>query len=202
MYHFGFRNHHSTNHASIGITEKITKSIDEGKFACGILLDFQKAFDTVSHEILLAKLQHYDVRGVPLNWFKSYLEDRTQYTEINNTSSQILPIENIVPQRSVLGLLLFLLYINDLHNVVQYSDIHPIADDTNLLYSSKSLKDINKKVNFELKNIVHWLRANKISLNTSKTDLILFRSKRKQITKHLNFRISGQKIRLPANQNT
>ena len=76
------------------------------------------------------------------------------------------------------------IYINDLHNVVQYSDIRHFADDTNLLYSSKSLKDI------------HWLRANKVSLNTSKTDLILFRSKRKQITKYLNFRISGQKIKI------
>ena len=159
-------------------------------------MEFQKAFDSVNHEILLAQLQHYGVRGVPLNWFKSYLEDCTQYTEVNNTSSQILPIKNGVPQGSVLEPLLFLVYINDLHNVVQYSDIHHFADDTNLLYSSKSLKHINKKVNFELKNIFHWLRANRISLNTSKTDLILFRSKRKQITKHLNFRISGQKIKI------
>ena len=95
---------------------------------------------------------------VPFNLFKSYLQDCTQYTELSNTSSQILPINNGVPQGSVLGPLLFLIYVNDLHNVVQYSDIHHFADDTNLLYSSKSLKDI--KVNFELKNIVHWLRAN------------------------------------------
>ena len=195
-YQFGFRNHHSTNHALISITEEIWKNLNEGKFARGVFLDFQKAFDTVNHEILLAKLQHYGVRGAPLNWFKSYLEDRTQYTEVNNTSSQILPIKNGVPQGSVLGPLLFLVYINDLHNVVQYSDIHHFADDTNLLYSSKSLKHINKKVNFELKNIFHWLRTNRISLNTSKTDLILFRSKRKQITKYLNFRISGQKIKI------
>ena len=127
-------------------------------------LDFQKAFDTVSHEILLAKLQHYGVRGVPLNWFKIYLKDCTQYTEISNTSFQILPIINGVTQGSVLEPLLFLIYINDLHNVVQYSDIHHFANDSNLLYSSKSLKDVNKKVNFQLKNIVHWLRANKISL--------------------------------------
>ena len=90
---------------------------------------------------------------VPFNLFKSYLQDCTQYTELSNTSSQILPINNGVPQGSVLGPLLFLIYVNDLHNVVQYSDIHHFADDTNLLYSSKSLKHI--KVNFELKNIVH-----------------------------------------------
>ena len=84
-------------------------------------LDFQKAFDTVNHENLLAKLEHYGVRGVPLNWFKSYLEDYAQYTEVNNTSSQILPIKNGVPQGSALRPLLFLIYINDLRNVVQYS---------------------------------------------------------------------------------
>ena len=89
----------------------------------------------------------------------------------------------------MLGLLLIPTYTNDLYNVVQYSDINHFEDDTNLPYSSKSLKDINKKVNFELKNIVHWLRANKIYLNTSKTDLILFSFKRKEITKKT---ISGQ----------
>ena len=163
-----------------------------------ISFSFRNHHSTVNREILLAKLQHYGVRGFPLNWFKSYLEDRTQYTEVNSTSSRILQIKNGVPQGSALGPLLFLIYINDLHNVVPYSDIYHFTDVTNLLYSSKSLKDINKKVNFELKNIVHWLRlrANRISLNTSKTDLILFRSKRKQITKHLNFRISGQKIKI------
>ena len=136
-YQFGFHNHHSTNHENI-ITENIRKDLDEG-LTVVFFLDFQKAFDTANHEILLAKLQHYGVRDIPLNWFKSYLEDHTQFTEVNNTSSQILPIKHGVPPGSVLGSLLFL-YINDLHNVEQYSYIHHFEDDTNLLYSSKSLR--------------------------------------------------------------
>ena len=183
-YQLGFRNHHSTNHALISITEKIRKAIDDGKIACGVFLDFQKAFDTVDHDILLAKLEHYGIRGIPLKLFKTYLTERTQH---NKDISETLPINIGVPQGSVLGPLLFLIYINDFHNIVTYSDIHHFADDTNLLYASKSIKDINRRVNFDLKNIIHWLRANKISLNADNTELILFRSKHKVITKNLNF---------------
>ena len=101
-----------------------------------------------------------------------------------------------MPQGSVLGPLLFLVYINDLHKVVKHSATHHFADDTNLLYPNVSLKKINKHVNHDLRSIVHWLRANRISLNVDKTEIILFRPKRKTITKKLNFRISGQKINI------
>ena len=110
--------------------------------------------------------------------------------------SAILPIDYGIPQGSVLGPLLFLIYINDLNDAVTFSKIHHFADDTNILYTSKYLKDINGKVNYDLRHIVEWLRANKISLKTGKTELVLFRSKNKQITKDMNFRISGQKINI------
>ena len=164
-YQFSFSNHHSTNHALISIIEKIWKAVDNGKIACGVFLDFQKAFDTVDHDILLAELEHYGIRGIPLKLFKTYLAERTQHTPINNDISETLPINIGVPQGSVLGPLLFLIYINNLHNIVTYSDIHHFADVTNLLYASKSIKDINRKVNLDLKNIIHWLRASKISLS-------------------------------------
>ena len=167
--------------------EKIKHALDDSKITCGILLDLQKAFDTVDHQVLISKLEHYWICGIPLNWFKSYLNKRCQFVEIKNAQSETLFNEYGVLQGSVLGPLLFLIYINDLHNATNYSDIHHFADDTNLLYSSKSLKDINKKINFDLKNIVHWLRANKISSNTSKTEIILFRTKKKRYQKTYEF---------------
>ena len=118
------------------------------------------------------------------------------YVSIKNSISKTLTNKHGVPQGLVLGPLLFLVYINDLHQVTKYAEVHHFADDTNLLYSSKSLKDINQKINFELKNIVHWLRANKISLNTKKIEIVLFRSQKTIIKKNMYFWISGQKINI------
>ena len=194
---YGFRNKHSTNHALIKITETIRQAIDDKNYACGVFIDLQKAFDTVNHEILLDKLNFYGIRGVANNWFKTYLTNRLQYVSISGSKSSLLHIGNGVPQGSVLGPLLFLIYINDLNSAIQHSITHHFADDTYLLYTNKSLKKINKYVNHDLKLLCDWLRANKISLNAKKTEIIVFRSKQKQdISKHLNFRISGQRIAL------
>ena len=112
---------------------------------------------------------------------------------INEKSSNVLPINHGVP----LGPLLFLIYINDLNGVSNIPKINHFADDTNILYASNSLKDINKMmINCDLKSIAEWLKANKISLNSGKTELVLFRSKDKKVTKNMNFRISGQKINM------
>ena len=191
---FGFRHHHSTNHTLVKICDKIQKAIDRGTFACGVFIDLQKAFDTVNHSILIDKLHHCGIRGAPLAWFKSYLSNRTQFVNINNTHSTLKNISHGVPQGSVLGPLLFIIFINDLHKAIKYSNVHHFADDTNLLYINKSVKKVNMYINHDLQLLCHWLRANKLSFNADKTEIVIFRSKMNKITKHLNFRISGQNI--------
>ena len=166
----------------------IRNALDNGNVA---FIDLQKVFDTVSHDILLSKLNHYGIRGVAFDWFKSYLSDRTQYTSINNERSEIQTIRYGVLQGSILGPLLFFIYINDLSRSIKNSKIHHFADDANLLYASSSLKDINKKMNFDLSNLVQWLRAYKIALNVNKTEIEIFRSPRKQITNKISGQISG-----------
>ena len=191
---FGFRSEHSTNHALLSLTETIRNALDNSNFAGGIFVDLQKAFDTVDHEILLKKLEHYGVKGVANKWFKSYLTNRQQYVSINGFDSKNLPMNIGVPQGSVLGPLLFLIYINDLHKAIRYSIVHHFADDTNLLYINKNLKKLERKMNKDLFSLCTWLRANKISLNASKTELIIFRDPRKKITNDLKFKINGKKL--------
>ena len=190
---FGFRAKHSTQHALASLTELVRLALDEGSFACGIFVDFQKAFDTVDHSILLKKLEHYGVRGLANDWFCSYLTNRKQYVSINGSDSTLKEMRYGVPQGSVLGPLLFLIYINDLNLAIKHSVTHHFADDTNLLYVSKSLKKIQKFINFDLKFLCNWLKANKISLNASKTEMLIFRDPRRKIDIDLNIRIDRKK---------
>ena len=191
---YGFRSKHSTAHSLINITERIRQSLDKGEYSCGILIDFKKAFDTVDHLILLKKLDHYGIRGTPNNWFRSYLCDRKQY--VSGTNSSFKSINHGEPQGSVLRPLLFLIYINDLPNALVYSDAFIFADDTALLYSDKNLKRIRKRLNIDLKLLVHWLHTNKIGLIVDKTEAILFRSAKKKVDYDLKLKLNGKKFQL------
>ena len=170
----------------------IRKALDEDKFACGVFIDLQKAFGTVDHVILFSKFNHNGVRGASYQWFKTYLTGRQRFTAVAHLKSDLCSINYSVPQGLVLRPILYLFYINDLNQAILLSKVHYFADDTSILYASHSFKKLNKTIYFDLSNLVQWLRANRISLNVNKTELVIFRSPKKQVYKNLNFRLSGQ----------
>ena len=173
-YQFGFREKYSTYLALITLTEKISDALNEGKHVIGIFLDFYKAFDTVNHEILLMKLENYGIRGVALNWFKSYLTNRQQFVTYNNCKSSTANVTCGVPQGSILGPLLFIVYINDLCHIAKHCFLLLFADDSNLFYTGHDLEELTERINEELNNIIFWLEVNKLSLNISKTHYMIF----------------------------
>ena len=191
---FGFRKGHSTTHSLLHLTEDIRKAIDENKFAIGVFIDLQKAFDTVDHNILLKKLHHYGIRGTANKWFDSYLSNRSQFVTINGTNSDPKPMKFGVPQGSVLGPLLFLIYINDLHSAINYCTTRHFADDTGLLIINSSLKQLKKHLNLDLRSLTVWLKANKISLNASKTEMLIFRHPNKPIEYDLKIKLDGKRL--------
>ena len=137
---FGFRAYHSTNRALTEITEQIRNACDKGLYH-----DLQKAFDTVSQNILLAKLKHYGIKCTSFERFNSFICDRVQYTSVDLKESSTKIVSHGVPQSSVLGPLLFIIFINDLNKSVKNSRVHHYSDDTNLLPTEKSLKKLIDK---------------------------------------------------------
>lgn len=175
QHQFGFRSGHSTTLALINIIDDIYKMLDSGDHVLAIFFDLQKAFDTVDHTILLNKLYFYGIRGSIFDWFKSYLSDRSQYTKINNVSSGTKLINCGVPQGSVLGPLLFLIYINDIFNIPNLPAIPRLfADDTNIFISGKNYKELSDIGNSIITEINTWMASNKLSLNHDKTCFIVF----------------------------
>ena len=145
QYQFGFREKHSTVQAIIEITDDIKEQLDKGNIVLGTYLDLSKAFDTVNHKILLKKLNYYGIRGIVNNWFESYLTGRQQTTYVNGQYSSKSYISTGVPQGSVLGPLLFLIYINDIVSCAGSNSLRLYADDTNLFVFDKSLENIFSK---------------------------------------------------------
>ena len=176
---YGFRKKSSTHVALLTFIDKVIEAIEKGEYAIGVFLDFSKAFDTVDHQILLNKLDQYGIRGCALSWFKSYLSRRLQYVTYNGSQSSQQMIKCGVPQGSILGPLLFLIYINDLCIVCKRTEPVLFADDTNLFSSGSNAISLQDGVNNDLAIIAEWLKVNKLSLNIKKTHFMCFSAKNK-----------------------
>ena len=132
--------------------------------------------------------------GLANEWFKSYLSNRKQYVSINGYHSNLADVKFGVPQGSVLGPLLFLIYINDLNQALKFCKVHHFADDTNLIHFSKSVNRLNKHVNLDLKNLIYLQNANKTSLNMKKTELVIFKHQRKRLDSPIKIKLSRKRL--------
>ena len=154
-------NTHIHTHKHTKFVEKVTSAIDKQESTIGIFIDLKKAFDTVDHKILLSKLQCYGIRGLALDWIKIYLANRGQYVCYNNSNSELKNIKCGVPQGSILGPVLFILYIHDMCEVSKLLNIILFADDISIFYSTRNIVDIACTVNNELEKLDIWFRVNK-----------------------------------------
>ena len=189
---YGFRKHHSTELAALELTDKIRRKIDQKKTPFSVYLDLSKAFDTLNHAMLLKKLQYYGLRDTTLYWFKSYLSDRTQYVEYDGVASANKLVETSVPQGSILGPLLFVIYMNDIQTVSERLNFISYADATTLTSTLCTFtQEVNHEVNhmsylinLELSQISDWLAVNKLSLNVDKTNFMIFHNHQKVTPTH------------------
>ena len=166
--------------ALLELVDKLSEAADKKLVSIGVFIDLAKAFDTVDHTILLRKLEHYGIIGVPLSWFRSYSTNRRQYVMIGRSESNCDLITCGVPQGSILGPILLILYINDLNFASPLLQTIMFADDTNLFMTGKSLDVLERQMNEELQIISEWFRANLLSLNITKTSYMIFGNKKFQ----------------------
>ena len=179
----GFRKNHSTTATVAQFTDNLYNAINDQNHSITTFIDFYKAFDTVNHKILLQKLSKIGIRGNTNLLIKNYLENRTQKTCLNGVDSNLDNIVCGVPQGSVLGPLLFLIYINDLCNVIANCNIHLYADDTVLVYSAPDIYTAHLHLQNDLNNLANWCKGNKLSINIKKTKSMIVGT-RSMVKKH------------------
>ena len=176
---FGFRSLHSTALALSKVTNTWLLNLDSGRMSSVVLLDIQKAFDTVDHQILLNKLRYYGVSGDQLVFFASYLNNRQQCCNVNGKLSSTKRIRCGVPQGSILGPLLFIIYMNDLPLAVKEADITMYADDTSLSKGFKTTNELKEQLLPAFCKVCEWLKCNKLSLNALKTEFMIMGTSQK-----------------------
>ena len=172
---FGFRRFHNVTQPLMLFTDKVAKSLNNNLFNLAIFIDLKKAFDTVNFNILLKKLEFYGVRGIALAWFVSYLEERCQFVLAGNSISDIITMLCGIPQGTILGPLLFLLFINDLPFATEFFTLL-FADDTTLQLEGENLTQLFQKANFELTKAQDWFSSNLLTLNIKKTKFMIFQN--------------------------
>ena len=186
-HQYGFRPKHSTEYAALELIDRIITQLDKDEIPINIYLDLSKAFDTIDHIILIDKLKYYGVHGTNLNLFSSYLENRKQYMEIDNIKSNMLSITTGVPQGSILGPLLFIIYINDfaqaskMFNFLIYADDITLSSTLNVFSDNTHDQNLESLINEELVKINDWLKINQLSLNVVKSKFMIFQMKKKNI---------------------
>jgi hypothetical protein len=187
---YGFRPKSNTTAAIIDLVTKIKANLDQKKSVLGVFIDLKKAFDTVSHNLLLQKLECIGINGVALKMFKSYLTNRAQIVQIDNTQSTARFITHGVPQGSILGPLLFLIYINDIPKLGLHGHVTLYADDTCLFYIGNSLNETTTQAQQDLDKLFEWFQFNLLTINISKTSYIIFKTKNKTIPPHNSLKIN------------
>ena len=197
---YGFREKNSTQLAALELIDRITHELDLGNTPINIYIDLSKAFDTLDHNILISKLQHYGIKGTALQLLLSYLSTRKQFVQYSDILSQKTDILMGVPQGSILGPLLFIIYINDMVHSSELFKFIKFADDTTLITNLKNEDTRNESLNTELANFHNWLKANKLSLNVNKTKAMVFHMPQKRIQLPL-LKIAGTDIEFVDNFN-
>ena len=175
---YGFRAGRSCEYALLNAQNTISNSLSKNQVSLLLLLDFSKAFDMVEHNILLRKLSHYGIRGNTYNWMKSYLSNRKQYVSTNGENSSLTQIKYGVPQGSILGPLLFIIYINDIPNICKIAKFILYADDANIIITGKDEIEVWEELQKINTALVNWVNSNGLALNLKKTKYMIFTRKR------------------------